>query len=168
MRNCGVETFAGVSDVRNAVTFVRECARAEKWCDEIKFGAAGDRLAATQAARVVPRELARFSVAARTRCVSHMGRGDYAAADAHRGGAAVLRAFSRAIPECDGAGARAGNGSPEILGWLGLLQPRAEFASRRETNCARAWREISCRARKSAGAARHREVHGGGNTQHCV
>src|SRR6185437_3858517 len=100
------------------------------------------RAAAPQIAPLVSREPARFSVAARARSVSHLARGNHAAADAHRRRAALLRAFPDAISKYSRTRARAGKRNPEILGRARLLQARAQFASRCKTNRPRTRRAI--------------------------
>src|SRR5579872_6309457 len=92
------------------------------------------RISSPQLALLVSREPARFSLAARARPVSHLARGNHAAANAHRRRAALLRTFPRALPECARACAGAGKRSPEILGGPRLLQSRTQFASRGKTN----------------------------------
>ena len=93
---------------------------------------------------------------------------DHAAADAGCGGDSLLRKIPGAISERDGAGAGAGGRGAAVVVGAGVLQPGAESASGGAEDRGGARREVSGDGGGSDGDSGNRELHGGGDLEHCV
>src|SRR5580700_5253887 len=118
-------------------------------------------------ARLVSGPPARPALASQPRPLSHLGRRSNAAANPHRRGDAILRAFLGAIPERAITGARTRTGGPETLVRPGLLQPRPQSASRGKNYRHAAQWTIPARTQRRARAPRHRHLHRR-RPEHCL
>ena len=104
---------------------------------------AGARNFSTAIAGMVSQASAGTSLARQPRSLSRMGRGDHAAADAHRCGSSLLRSFPEAIfRTCERLRAHARSEVLQMWAGLGLLQPRAKSASRGQRNRSAARRKF--------------------------
>ena len=111
---------------------------------------------------------ARFALAAHHGSLSHLAFGNYAAADARRRRDSTLRALSRTISGRSRAGRRAPRRSVASMVRSRVLQPGAQPAKGRTTNRRETQRPVSNSDRGCPGLARHRKLHGCGDSEHCV
>ncbi len=105
----------------------------------------------------------RPALAAHARRLSHLGRGNHAAADPGRRGDSLLPALSRALPRYRHARRRAAGRGAAAVERPGLLLARAQPAARGAAGARAPRWPVSARASRHRGAARHRALDRGGD-----